>query len=213
MIRINLLPPEYRKVERTPIGFFVAFLIAVVLAFLGILYTLFMHIQLKNSEEKVQQKREMVENLKKQVQDLDELRKQVREFSRRQRIIMTIRAMRIYWSRKLSLLGNMTPPNIWLTKADMKQEDPVEKKEELARKRNGGTLEVTGFCRGTEYKPVADYRELLKRNRLFFYDFFRVSPPGFDRVKLQNVDPVDRDAIKFTMTLELKPRLQFQPEE
>jgi len=213
MIRINLLPPEYRKVERTPIGFFVAFLIAVVLAFLGVLYTLFMHVQLKNSERKVEQKRQMVENLRREVQDLDELRKQVSEFSRRQRIIMTIRAMRIYWSRKLSLLGNMTPPNIWLTRMDMSQKNPVGSKEELARARNGGTLQVTGYCRGTEYKPVANYRELLKRNRLFFYDFFQVSPPGFERVRLPNVDPVESDAVKFTMTLELKPRLQFQPEE
>jgi len=213
MIRINLLPPEYRKVERTPIGFFIVFLIAVIVAFLGVLYTLFMHLQLKSSQQKLADKQKVVETLKKEVEDLDALRNQVREFSRRHRIIMTIRAMRIYWSRKLSMLGNLTPKNIWLTSVKMEQKDPVKKKEEIAGVRNGGTLDVEGYCRGTEYKPVANYRESLKNHRLFFYDFFQISPPEFVRVELQKVEPTDREAVKFKMSLELKPRLQFQPAE
>lgn len=213
MIHINLLPPEYRKVERTPIGFFIFFLISVVLAFLGILYTLFMQAQLKSNRQKLKEKEQLVNRLKKEVGDLEALRNQVREFSRRHRIIMTIRTMRIYWSRKLSLLGNLTPKNIWLTSITMEQDDPVEKKEDLQKKRNGGTLEMEGYCKGTEYKPVANYRECLKNNRLFFYDFFQISPPEFERVVLNDVDPLEKEAVKFKMSLELKPRLQFQPTE
>ncbi|MCX7703140.1 MAG: hypothetical protein N2234_03440, partial [Planctomycetota bacterium] len=179
MIRINLLPPEYRKIEKTPIGFFIAFLISVVIACLSAVAFAYLFIDVKSANKVLKGVEEEKEKLYKEVAEIEELRKKLQEYSRRQFVIMAIRSGRIYWSRKLDLLAELTPKNIWFSTMRMEQKAPISATEASAPNIDGGCLAVEGFLKGVKFDDLADYRTTIQRNRIFYSDFSYTKPPNF----------------------------------
>jgi len=203
MIKINLLPPEYRVVEKTPIGLFAVFLVLVIIACLaGVVYA-YLYIDLKAREGRLTKVRGERDRLRKEVARIDELRQKLTEYSRRQHVIMDIRSGRIYWSRKLDLLAQMTPKNIWFSSLKMEQKPPVESS---AGRQDGGFFTISCNQKGRSWDEYTNYRVTIQRNRIFYSDFAYTEPPNLQRVRWnKEVVPEDSYGFKFDLTMRLRP--------
>jgi|GEM_PF-2109580 Tfp pilus assembly protein PilN len=217
MIRINLLPAEYRKIEKTPIGMFVAFLVTVVIACLSVIVFAYIYIDVKSSQDTLKRAQKEKDELLKEVAQIEDLRSKLQEYSRRQYVIMAIRSGRIYWSRKLDLLAELTPKNIWFTSLSMEQKPPMSAQDAMAPNADGGYLTFSGHLRGTRYDDLADYRTTIQRNRIFYSDFAYTKPPSFEYLdlsgKYKDIVPEDKDGFKFDMTIYLRPHIKIAVEE
>lgn len=208
MIRINLLPPEYRVVEKTPIGLFAVFLVLVIIACLaGVVYA-YLFIDMKTREDRLKKVKGEKNILQKEVAQIDELRQKLTEYSRRQHVIMDIRSGRIYWSRKLDLLAQMTPKNIWFSSLEMEQKPPVESGQS---KQDGGYLSISCNLKGTSWEEYTNYRVTIQRNRIFYSDFAYTEPPNFQRTRWnKDVVPEDSYGFKFDITMHLRPYIRIE---
>jgi len=208
MIRINLLPPEYRVVEKTPIGLFAAFLVLVTIACLaGVMYA-YLFIELKAQEGRLEKVKGERERLRNEVAQIEELRQKLTEYSRRQHVIMDIRSGRIYWSRKLDLLAQMTPKNIWFSSLKMEQKPPVASS---GGRKDGGFLSISCNQKGRSWEEYTNYRVTIQRNRIFYSDFAYTEPPNLQRAEWnKNVVPEDSYGFKFDLTLRLRPYIRIE---
>ncbi len=226
MIRINLLPDEYRRVERTSIALFLVFMVLVVAACLSAVFMGYTMIQNAKLERRKRDASAQVQRLQAEVADIDEKRREMQEFGKRHRVIMTIRANRIYWSRKLDELASVMQKNgledAWLVGLKMEQKDPAPDPQAFQGMLDGGYLLLKGFHRispraGGRAKPgllLSTLREKLRLNRSFFADFTRFRPPDFQVVDAgPDAPPQDRKVLEFEAVIYLKPRLEFQPVE
>jgi hypothetical protein len=137
MIRVNLLPEEYRRVERTPPSLFLLIVVGVAVICLGLYYCVGRFMDTTRllsdlNEKKAEKERWGVEAERARKLDAD-----IANYEKRLDTIKGIRASRIYWSKKLYLLAKDTPLGIWFASAKMEQRDPYPapiKPEEIPQK-------------------------------------------------------------------------------
>jgi Tfp pilus assembly protein PilN len=174
MIRVNLLPPEYRKVERTPILRFVTIICGVVLSTSALGVFLYVHFAMLVKVVSEREKREETYLTKKVVADRSvALDHEAREYRRRQQTIEEIAKSRKLWSRKLDQFcdivhnkGDVKRHLVWLT--DMKTLAPA--------KGAGGGFYIRGFSGGSEISRLSDFHLDLK-NSDFFEGFTSIDNP------------------------------------
>src|SRR5262245_45074524 len=101
MIRVNLLPPEYRKVEGTPIARLVTTVAGVALVAGAAGWWGWYHFAvLTHVRDERTTKEEELSALKAQADRTKQLEKELKEYRRRRDTIENIAASRILWSRK-----------------------------------------------------------------------------------------------------------------
>src|SRR6185295_10805605 len=108
MIKVNLLPPEYRKVEGTPVARLVATIAGVFLVACAAGVWGYVHVAiLAQVKDERTQKEEELASLKAQAERSQSLLKEFKEYQRRRETIEKIGSQRILWSKKLDELADL----------------------------------------------------------------------------------------------------------
>ena len=108
MIRVNLLPPEYRKVDGPPIGRVVALVVGAFLVTSAVGGWGYVHFGLLSDAEKQrEEKEEDLQQLRRMAERSQALLAEFTEYQRRRETIEKIGASRILWSRKLDELSDI----------------------------------------------------------------------------------------------------------
>ncbi|MFN0009820.1 MAG: PilN domain-containing protein [Planctomycetota bacterium] len=203
MIRINLLPEEYRKKARTPIkmlvamGFVVAFN-AGLAAWWG--WTVF-GIRAKVETERTTLQLEM-DGLTPQVKYFHSLESESKQYKSREKTLASITSNRISWTRKLDELidvanagGDGSRHLVWLDDLTVTSaKDPNGK--------NFGSVRANGHSGSEKFAQVANFLEDLEGSA-FVDDFEKPAPPEGTQTLVDDtlVPPV---AWSFPLSLSLK---------
>lgn len=198
MIRIDLLPPEYKKAERTAPMVFLATVGLVVfacLALFGMGYVWFGVVGKARGD--VQIAEEQLANLKPRADYSDRLEAEKKEFSARLLQIKEFSDSRILWTKKLDCLASLidAPPEpmnhvVWLESFDM----------DMASGRKMG-VNMKGYSETAEIRRVSNFHASLKDSE-FFDGFASISNPTAKVVIDEAYDP--KESCEFEFALELK---------
>ncbi len=202
MITINLLPPEYRKVEGTPIARFVATTVGVLVIACAAGAWGYVHFALldKARDERTLKEDEL-KSLKDQAERSQALLREFKEYERRRKTIEQIGASRILWSKKLDELADIIH-----NKGDVKRHIVWLNSIRTAGGRfpaSPASLVIHGWS-GGDYDRLSVFNGDIKKNEEFFCDFFAVDPPAGTAVPFDD-DLVPNSAFDFTFAMDLKP--------
>lgn len=174
MIRINLLPEEYRRADRTSPKVFAAMIAAVVLScsvfgWFGLIY----FGELRALEKKHETVTNTLATESKRAAYYDQLVREEKEFSKRSDTIQTIASSRLLWTKILEelidVVNNNTDRHVaWFTSLDIKEGNPAKQ---------GPSVNLPGMVQGSKITAVANFFEDLEKTE-FFKDVRDVSPPS-----------------------------------
>jgi len=210
MIKVNLLPPEYRKVERTPVLRFVTIVCGVILSASAIGAFLYVHFaMLVTVVSEREQLEETYTGKKVEAEKSKALEREKQEYQKRRNTIEQIARNRILWSRKLDELcdiihnkGDTRRHLVWLD----------EIRTSAARRGRGrgkdapaspGTLYIRGYSGGEEIRRLSDFHRDIKESQ-FFEDFLTLDNPEGQVVTFSD-DRVPKSAWQFDFNMVLKP--------
>jgi Tfp pilus assembly protein PilN len=201
MIKVNLLPPEYRKVERTPVLRFVTILCGVVLSASAI--GAFLYVHFGTLVNVVSEKDKLQETYKVLARDEDrsrDLAKEAAEYKKRRQTIEEIGKNRILWSQKLDELcdiiqnkGDTKRHLVWLNQIHTISPG----------KGSAGGLDIRGLSGGSELHKLSDFHLDIKKSE-FFQDFQSIDDPEGSVVELKD-GRVPKTAWQFDFNMRLKP--------
>ncbi len=216
MIRVNLLPEEFRRSGGTPpltLGVLLGGIALVALLGCAYVYLWFDVIVVETQLAKLEQD---VSQLNAQAAEVDSLQEDITDYKERERIIIQIKTNRILWSRKLDSLATMTPPEIWITKLKVKRDDDRRGGAKTPKNKTGKYLELECFALGADVKTMTEFRSSLMGEREFWnyfideaiaandfsYGFATISPPSWEKVALPGFR--EENNIRFAIRLNLK---------
>ena len=209
MITINLLPAEYRRLDSTPIARFVAIILGVGLVTSELISFGYVHYsKVKGARELREATEAEFANKKAQADVSESLKKEITAYEKRRQAIASIAGKRLLWSQKLDELldilhndGDRTSYFVWLKGLRVSPGRAVRRGQTAS----GGTVSFGGYSETTEFSKVTNLRNAIRKDKKFFVDFQRISPPSFEAIRWDDgKDPAS--AGKFTFSLELKPR-------
>ena len=204
MIRVNLLPPEYRKADGTPIARFVALTLGVFMTATAMSVWGYVHFgMLAEVRDRRAQMEEEVVGLQALAERSKALLAEFKEYQSRRKTIEEIDTNRILWSKKLDqwadLIHNKGDTKrhlVWLS-------DIRSGKGRMGG--SGGVLQVSGWSGGNELESLADFNEDVRNSgEEFFDDFVSIDPPRGDRVRFAD-GRLPELAWRFSMAMDLKP--------
>ncbi|MFQ5843644.1 MAG: PilN domain-containing protein [Planctomycetota bacterium] len=207
MIRVNLLPPEYRKLESTPLARFIAIRVGALLiaSELGV-YGYVRYSELRSVREVRTATEAEYQNKKAQADVSLNLRKEIQAYEARRKAIQQVASRRILWSRKLDefldILHNKGDRHeyfVWLKKL---QVAPPRAQGRRKGPGSGGNFTFEGFSESIEFSKVTNLRNAVRKDA-FFRDFQRISRPNFEAIIWDDEKTPDR-AGRFSFSLELK---------
>ena len=201
MIRVNLLPLEYRKVERTPVMRFVAIILGVVISASAIAAFLYVHFGMLVKVVSEHEKLEQTYYTKKSAADRSiALQREANEYRKRRQTIEQAGSGRILWSRKIDQLadvihnkGDSKRHLVWLTAL----------RTLGGNKESPGGIYFTGNSGGGEIHRFSDFHLDVKRSE-FFEDFAIIDNPEGTVVTFGD-DRVPDSAWRFDFNMMLKP--------
>lgn len=214
MIRVNLLPEEYRKIESTSLSLFLLFLVGVVVVSLSFVAWLALSLKGRSIATDLAERESLLENLKVKAAVRHRLIAELEQYGKRLATIMAIRAGRIYWSKKLDHVVKDTPRHIWFVRVHMRQNEPVRvtRKERLSEGKDGGFLELQCFQKTDDYKKLAAYREKLMQDRVLYADFKGMKAPEFTIAVWPGAMEDDQVTLSFKVVLYLRPQAIYMEE-
>jgi Tfp pilus assembly protein PilN len=212
MIRINLLPEEYRKKNRTPLKMMLAVASGVTVN--GVLLAWYAWLAFGVSAE-IESERSVLQT------ELDGLTPQVNyhksldgeqlRYAAREKTLSGITASRINWTRKVDELitvinagGEGGRHFVWLD--DLNVQQTVNE-----RANNAGSLKASGHSGSDNFAQVANFLEDLE-NSPFIVEFLPPAPPEGTQTLVDNelIPPV---VWAFPLSLDIKtPEQRQQPE-
>ncbi len=207
MINVNLLPPEYRRVESTPVARFIAIVIGAIVVTSGLVVYGYIHYsKLKSVRDLREQTEANYANKKKQADRSKSLMAEVKAYEARRKAITDVARGRILHSRKLDEFldiihnrGDKTTYFVWLERLSMAK--PRETRR--GGPSTGGAMAFQGFSESTEFSKITKLRDAIRKDA-FFEDFTRVTRPIFKAVDFDDeLEP--KSAGRFQFTMELKP--------
>jgi len=200
MIRINLLPVEYRKAETesrasyifivsVPIVFFslVAFYLWQLLAVLTPLTA--------SLEERIQLEAAKATEAK----QVGGIEAEIKAMQGREKAITTIKKTRLLWARKIDQLCRLIPRDMWVTNLSL----AGAPRGRGAKAKTGGTLAMDCYLLGVNQDRVGDFFKSLQENEPFFKDFLNVLWRSI--TVEQAPELADEQALHFPVTLDLRP--------
>jgi hypothetical protein len=198
MIRVNLLPPEHRPAQGTPVGRFAAIVGGVVMVVSSGCFYAYTHFVLLTKALEVKSLREEeVANKEQRKERSLALQKEIDEYQQRRKAIQTINRNRILWSRKLDqffdlVAGRDTPYSAWVEELEIPTQLATNRRPgALGAPAEGGQFKFTGFLamqspneapaqNSAFYKAITGDPEGTGRASEFFADFVRISNPSID---------------------------------
>ena len=197
MIRIDLLPPEYRRAESTAPAIFLGTIGLVLFAcsaLAGCAYAWFGIVG--EARGKVEQAQEQLENMKPRAQYSDRLEVEKKEFSARLDHIKQFSDGRVLWTKKLDKLASIvdSPPEpyqytIWLDSMQM----------EMASGRRMG-LTMKGSSETAEIRRISNYHSTLQ-TKPFFDGFEAISNPTAKVAIDEDFSPKESCEFEFKLDL------------
>jgi Tfp pilus assembly protein PilN len=178
MIRINLLPEEFRRSERTSTKIFAAMLVAVIavcsaFGWFGLTY----FGDLGELEARHRQLDDQLASLKDRCTYCDALETEKAEYEKRSSTITEIAQSRMLWTDVLDQVfdvvnndGNTDRHMTWFKSIQVQKGDAAR----------GPTVQMPGAVQGKEIKRVNDFFDDIEAAR-FFQDVGDRSPPGATR--------------------------------
>lgn len=177
MIRINLLPEEYRKQARTPVKLLLGLLLAIVvnagLASWWALQAFGLQAELSSESASLQTE---LDGLQPQVTYYNSLDSESKQYKSRESTLAGITSTRISWTKKLDELidivnrgGNGQRHLVWFDDLQVSQtSDPKAK--------SAGSVKASGHSGSEKFAQVANFLEDLEGST-FITDFMPPSPP------------------------------------
>jgi Tfp pilus assembly protein PilN len=177
MIRINLLPEEYRRQKRTSFGLLLAITGAVALNGLLVAWYAWLAfgVQAEIESERAVLQTEL-DGLQPQVEYHKSLDGEQKRFAGRETTLAGITKSRISWTRKLDELCNVVNAGgdgkrhfVWFDDLGVTQSlDP--------RAKTAGTFKAAGHSGSEKFEQVANFLDDLEHSP-FIQDFERLAPP------------------------------------
>lgn len=201
MIKVNLLPPEYRKVEGTPVARLATTIAGVFLVACAAGVWGYVHMAvLAQVREEREQKEFDLASLKAQAERSQSLLREFKEYQRRRETIEKIGASRNLWSKKLDELADLIHNKgdtkrhlVWLAAIRTQQ----------GRGNSPCRLVFNGWS-GGDYSRLSGFNADIKKDETFFQDFYGVDPPEGKETTIDD-DAIPNKAFTFTFGLDLKP--------
>jgi Tfp pilus assembly protein PilN len=201
MIKVNLLPAEYRKVERTPVLRFVTIICGVVLSASAIGAFLYVHfgmlVEVVSEREKVQETHVTKKVLADRSMDLQ---REASEYQKRRDYIEAIGQNRKLWSKQVDELcdvlhnkGDRKRHLVWLNQ--IRSLGPT--------KDSDGGVYIKGYSGGSEIHRLSDFHLDLK-NSEFFAEYQMIDNPEGSVVKFTDGRLPDT-AWEFDFNMRMKP--------
>ncbi|RME72488.1 MAG: hypothetical protein D6776_08720 [Planctomycetota bacterium] len=191
MIEINLLPPQYRTVERTPLPVFLGLIVGLLL--IGAAFVAYV-VQTKRGVTLAQQKRGLeldIQEKKAKAAQVDRIQREIKEARMRIDAATRVAQERTPWTRVLSEFVDLRPPYIWL-------------ESQAARRGADGKGELRLACnaRGTNLQRYTEFRQRLRSRTNFMYHFSTISGARLD-VRLTGEQYLEPKMLSFNLTLPL----------
>ena len=201
MLRINLLPQEYRAPEGVSLGMLAMLVGCTLLSVSSICVAAFLYFSvLRDAESRRNIAMEEYENLAPMAKYADDLEAEKRDYMKRDEAIKRIESTRILWTRKIDQLcrvvndkGHKDRHWAWLKELKMKMGEDV---------RDAG-IELKGYVAGDQYDHLSNFNEDLKDSPLF--DGFRSisNPTGSITYEKERIP---HEAIEFDWKLMLETK-------
>jgi hypothetical protein len=204
MIRINLLPEEMRKREKTPLSRIVVTLVGTFVIVTGASVYAYAHFGLLHeARSRLDRSRSELASLEPEAKYADDLLREKKDFDKRSEIIQQIGNGRILWSKKLDQLFDITHNGgdadrhfVWLKSLSMK---PSAAKDVAS----GGSVVMSGFSATSKLQKLSDFHADVKSSA-FFEAFSEIdNPSGKVNEFKDNLTP--SSAWEFSFNLKLKP--------
>jgi hypothetical protein len=200
MITVNLLPPEYRRRDRTSLRVFGALVGAAVLtSCIGVYYANTRFGELSSVESALVEVNNELAGLTPQVNHHDSLVREKADYKARADTIHLISSSRISWTKKIDELidiVNAGEPReddsdgylVWFNKLDIKQ-DPLARAGKKGRRGKGGAVagnfDFAGNCASRHMSSITRFIRDLQSNEEFYRVFGDVELP---RAECNNSD-------------------------
>jgi cell division protein FtsB len=207
MIKINLLPPEYRPRSGTPVARFVAIVVGIVMVLSAggaFAYTHF--IELAKVHELKQSRVEEVSSTEMQRDRSLRLKQEIDMYEQRRTAIQTINRSRTLWSRKLDQFFDIVTAqnadesySLWLDSVDVPAKVASLKRRRPTRGKTKSTepaaqFKVEGFMAMTSdaeapallssfHKALTGDPENTGRPTDFFADFMSINNPNIEMLR------------------------------
>jgi Tfp pilus assembly protein PilN len=212
MIQVNLLPPEYRKTESTPLPRLLAIIGGVTLCACAIGIFLYVHFGvLKQYVAKREQKEEIYYKQKELADRSLMLQRELNEYKKRRTTIESILQKRLLVSKKLDEFWDIVHNNgdhkkhfVWLTQITAKVGSNAKKGRGAG---SGGSLSFKGYSASEDFSKLANFRDDIQSSDVeggFFEDFMRIDPPSWVVTRWTD-GLVPEAAGTFSHTMTLKP--------
>ena len=201
MIRINLLPEEYRRAERTSPKIFAATLLGVILVCSSFGWFGFVYLgELGNLEVKSAAVAEDLANKQKQAGYFDALEKEKKEFEKRSKTITDISSSRVLWTSILDELvdvvnndGDTERHLAWFKSLAVSPGDG---------KRTGPKITMPGAVQGDNLKRMADFHEDLEHAGFFANVATKSAPEGKVETTTKKIP---KESVSFGLSWVFKP--------
>jgi hypothetical protein len=204
VIRINLLPEEYRKPESTPIGRFITIIVGAVVVTGGLVAYGYVHYSKLRGVIEVREATEAEYANKKAQADVSKsLQAEISAYQSRRKAIQEIVKSRALQSRKLDEFldiihngGDRTQYFVWLNSLTVTPPRAVRR----GSSKNGGTATFDGFAESTEFSRVTNLRDAIRKDP-YFEDFTTISMPNFKAIRwTDGLEPAAAGRFGFSMT-------------
>ncbi|MHC4393021.1 MAG: hypothetical protein ACYS22_17145 [Planctomycetota bacterium] len=193
MIEINLLPPQYRSVERTPLPVFVGLILGVLLiAGAGV-----MIFRAGDRTRELRNQRELQESLLvKAIDDekrFDDLVRSIQDDKGRINTVLAIAESKIPWALKLEQLVETIPSQtVWIDSLTAE-----------ASPDGSGQITFATNARGVSLEKATQFKQKLRQNTNFFLHFESIDPLKAKTVA-SGAEYIEPEYLSFQTTLRLR---------
>lgn len=157
MIRINLLPEEFRRAEGTPMPRLIAIVASVAVAFSMMLACGYVFLRkLPEANEKAKEAATTLATRKKQLADsgYEELLATIDALGMRKKAIGDIYRSRVEWAQKLDELVDLVPEDIGLVRVNLSEPDKIRGSRSDM---HGGILTLECLSTGTDLEHYSNF--------------------------------------------------------
>lgn len=222
MIEVNLLPPEYRRIERTPLPRFLVFMVGAAAIVASLFYLFYVgYLRINREKGRSEALREQIALQKPRLDIYDRLNAEIAAFEARKSALEEIWQSRILWSAKFDQLCDLVPSYVGLTCLEFTPARARRARVTIGGE-TAGTLVLDCISATANEKRLANFMRVLKGEappeppaeksvgKKFFEDFSVLVDSGWKKSEFK--DYVEKEALEFRLELLLKPLKPKAPE-
>jgi len=202
MIRVNLLPQEYRKAESTPLKQFFSLIGAVVLVAVAAVAWLWVRYgMLEKAETERNDEKQKVANQAPQLKQVSDLEAWVAEYRGQYEKIDQVAQNRLVLSRKLDELWEVVVNPVQTGRYEVWLQSLSFALAPTAK--TGGAVQFAGTSAGPKFNRLSDFHEDLKKSD-FYRDFADITYPSGNKQDLPGKNREPKEGWTFNFTTSLK---------